>query len=126
MKKFRSYFGPRVRVCQSNVCPKTGEIFASKTQQSHLESCDVNNIIAHYNRTGDLPRSNRVPNYADVSNLSGNLSDLLHVHASVTEEIRRFRASAKAPVGKPITTPPAPSPLPGQEGAQGVPASTPV
>lgn len=41
----------------------------SKTDQSYKKSCDINNIMANYARTGILPNSANQGYYADVSNL---------------------------------------------------------
>lgn len=39
----------------------------------------MNNIIARYERTGQLPPSRQVPQYADVTGLQGDLTDLHNV-----------------------------------------------
>lgn len=42
----------------------------TKTQQQYKESCDINNIIKTYASTGELPLSNKVGKFMDVSNVS--------------------------------------------------------
>lgn len=39
------------------------------TQQQFKESTDVNNIIAQYRKTGELPLSNKTGTYADMSEI---------------------------------------------------------
>mgnify|MGYP003382125878 CR=1 FL=1 len=39
------------------------------TQQQFKEQCDINNIIKHYTQTGELPLSNKVGQFLDVSNV---------------------------------------------------------
>lgn len=51
----------------------TGE---SMTHQNHAASCDVNNIIRQFDRTGQLPPALRAPMYGDVSHLNRPFSDL--------------------------------------------------
>lgn len=47
----------------------------SMTHQSHAESCDINQIIARYDRTGELPRGRNQGVYADVTQLQGDLTE---------------------------------------------------
>lgn len=49
----------------------------SKTQQSHKDTVDVNNIIARFDRTGQLPPGKGEGRYGDVSMLNGNLQEVL-------------------------------------------------
>lgn len=58
----------------------------SKTHQSHREAVDVNNIIARYERTGQLPPARVAPQYADVTGLQGDLTDL-HNHSRATLDV---------------------------------------
>lgn len=45
----------------------------SLTQQSHAEECDIKNIRARYDRTGQLPSVNsREAQFGDVSHLQGS------------------------------------------------------
>lgn len=50
----------------------------SKTHQSHAASCDVNNIIARYERTGVLPPTRAVGQFGDVTQYQGDLTDLVN------------------------------------------------
>lgn len=64
---------PRVRVeCD----PKE-----KKTRQSEAKGCDVNEIMARYEKTGVLPVVSREPFYADVSTLGD--------YRSVVENVRQ-------------------------------------
>lgn len=49
----------------------------SKTQQSHKATVDVNNIIARFDRTGQLPPHMHEPQYGDVTMMNGNLQEVL-------------------------------------------------
>lgn len=48
----------------------------SMTHQAHAESCDINNIIRQFDRTGLLPPATRPARFADVSNLNKDLTEL--------------------------------------------------
>lgn len=92
-----------------NVDPKTGEISpsfirnpftrkrvqfttdpVSRTHQSHREAVDVNNIIARYERTGQLPPARVQPQYADVTGLQGDLTDLYNVSRETISTADQF------------------------------------
>lgn len=40
------------------------------TQQQYKDACDINNIVKTYASTGELPLSNKVGQFMDVSNVS--------------------------------------------------------
>jgi phage internal scaffolding protein len=42
----------------------------SLTQQQFKDECDINNIIRNYTQTGELPLSNRVGQFLDVSHIT--------------------------------------------------------
>jgi len=76
----------------------------SMTHQSHAESCDINNIIRQFDRTGLLPpgRGDRSPVYDDVSHLNQPFSDLvlgsqnvLGQHATNMDEVSRIQADKR-------------------------------
>lgn len=48
----------------------------SMTHQSHAESCDINNIIRQFDRTGLLPPPKRPGQYGDVTALNKDLQEL--------------------------------------------------
>lgn len=50
----RSFYVPHERVYAPIANLRTGEIEPSKTQQEHLVSCDINNIIKQFSKTGQL------------------------------------------------------------------------
>lgn len=52
----------------------------SMTQQQYKESCDINNIIKQYAQTGELPLSNKVGQFLDVSNVQDYQSALTTVY----------------------------------------------
>lgn len=47
----------------------------SMTQQSHAESCDINNIIRRFDNTGVLPPAKHEAQYADVTSLQVDLTE---------------------------------------------------
>jgi len=47
------------------------------TQQSHRDQTDINNIVNRYARTGQLPPATRQAQYADVTGLQGDLTELV-------------------------------------------------
>lgn len=60
---FRDAYSPRLRV----QCTPTGE---DKTKQSFKDECDVNNIVARFSATGQLPNFNQIPpQYLDVTEM---------------------------------------------------------
>lgn len=102
----------RLRVLTVNV----GE---SLTHQSHAESCDVNNIISRYDRTGVLPLPSREPQYGDVTGLQGELTTLLGESERVIRATGEFAAGWKPPqpveapiVSSPVSDPPDPVVVP--------------
>lgn len=62
----------------------------SKTHQSHREAVDVNNIIARYERTGQLPPARMAPQYADVTGLQGDLTDLYNTSSQTIGTADQF------------------------------------
>lgn len=93
----------------------------SMTQQAHADSCDINNIIRQYDRTGQLPPNprNKQPMFADVTALN---KDLTVLYSDMQEIGVRIRAAQKALAEKkqeernapPPTPPIEPKPEPSQ------------
>jgi len=83
----------------------------SKTRQAAKHQTDVNLIVARFQETGQLPPSNRQPQYADVSNLqehdltsAHNLGAAVRAGIEVVERKRRAKKAtpsktAQEPVG---------------------------
>lgn len=61
----------------------------SKTHQSHKDSCDVNQILARYERTGMLPPSRSVGQFGDVTGLQGDLTERAAFAQSTVSTARR-------------------------------------
>lgn len=78
----------------------------SMTQQSHAESCDINNIVRTYDRTGVLPPATREAQYGDVTDLQGDLTERLLKAAQTIDTAKEWfdaqakEAAAKAAVGE--------------------------
>lgn len=95
----------------------------SMTHQSHAESCDINNIIRQFDRTGVLPPATRQGQYGDVSNLNKPLTDLINdsIEASfkareafardadaqkeIADKIEQSKPSAESPAAPPPPSP---------------------
>lgn len=79
----------------------------SRTHRAHAAACDVNNIIARFERTGEMPRARVQGGYGDVTSLQGDLTERALFAADVTRRVhdgaavlRRERAKTPAPVEK--------------------------
>ncbi|AXL14428.1 internal scaffolding protein [Microviridae sp.] len=76
----------------------------SRTIQHHRELCDINNIVANFTRTGEIPlmlQNTKQPQYGDVSELTGDPLELLQKAEAIqerlqAEEIRLTEAKAEA------------------------------
>lgn len=90
----------------------------SLTHQSHADSCDVNNIIRRYERTGELPLARRPPQYGDVTGLQGDLTERHQAAQEIIEtsrehvKKRRKERQETLPLETPPAAPPAASPAP--------------
>lgn len=67
---------------------QTQIIGESMTHQSHHDGCDVNQIMARYSRTGEMPPG-RPGQFADVSNLQGDLTTLIEKARETSAEVKR-------------------------------------
>lgn len=54
---------------------------------------DVNNIVARFARTGQLPANPNPPQYADVSGLQGDLTEMLQRGKDAAAELERAQAT---------------------------------
>lgn len=100
----------------------------SMTHQAHADSCDVNNIVSQFARTGFLPPSDKTPMFDDVSHLNKPLSELTAAAQSTAtgydalavESQRLRQAEAKTKVDKQAesSSSPSPSPIPGSAPAK--------
>lgn len=79
---------PAIRI--RTITPIVGE---SMTHQSHASSCDINNIIKRFDNTGLLPSGSREGQYADVTPLQGDFTDIINRSKELIEDYDRFRAS---------------------------------
>lgn len=99
----------RIRVITVNDEP-------SMTQASHYDQTDVNAIVERFKRTGQLPVPIATPQYADVTGLQGDLTDLHNRAREHIEIAERFAAGWKPPEalkttpGEKETVPPASTP----------------
>lgn len=100
----------------------------SMTHQAHMDSCDINNIIRQFDRTGSLPPSDKIPFYDDVSQLNRPLSELVTQASSTANQFstdmqtrEQLLAKKQADLAQkqqepslpsPTPTPPVPTPTP--------------
>lgn len=75
----------------------TGE---SMTHQSHADSCDINNIIRKFDRTGVLPPSTRPEQYADVTGLQGDLTERINTSREILDKAGRVVEQQREDVKK--------------------------
>lgn len=68
----------------------------SMTHQSAADSCDVNQIMARYDRTGVLPPSARQGVFADVTSLQVDLTEAVNSSRATIKEFREFERTAKS------------------------------
>ena len=61
-----------------------------KTDQSQGNDTDVNKIVARFARTGELPPARGEPQYADVTGLQGDLTELLAKGESARKELQQL------------------------------------
>lgn len=67
----------------------------SLTHQSHIATCDINRILANFDRTGTLPDPTREAQYGDVTGLQGDLTERINSSREVLDEAGRAVDSAK-------------------------------
>ena len=104
----------------------------SMTHQSHADSCDVNRIVAQFDRTGYLPPPKQQPYYDDVSHLNQPLADLttqsMAAAAQYDQDLKRLAEKKSTPTGEtqnqPSPTSPATSQAPVPQ-TQATPPATP-
>ena len=68
----------------------------SMTHQAHKESCDINTIIRQFDRTGVLPPAAHLPQYADVSDLNRDLTELISDSKSTLQQYKSDLAAYQA------------------------------
>ncbi|WNK13250.1 MAG: internal scaffolding protein [Microvirus sp.] len=64
----------------------------SLTMQSHMPSCDIDAIVARFERTGALPENTRQPQYGDVTHLQGDLTEMLNYSQDTIQRASDFKA----------------------------------
>lgn len=116
---------PEVRRPWARVRTRTVLDPVSKTHQSFRDACDVNNIVARYERTGELPPARHNPTYGDVVALQGDLTDKVNRSREVISSTTDFLAGRQRkavvsgsksvvvpPVDSSVVVPPAPAVTP--------------
>jgi len=67
----------------------------SMTDQSYANECDVNWLVAQFDRSGTLPPATREPVYADVTGLQGDPTELMETAKETIDIAEKFRKSYK-------------------------------
>lgn len=69
----------------------------TRTQQHHRDLTDINNIVSRYARTGEMPPAKQAPQYADVTALQGDLSEVAQRSREVIDNAAAYqRTRSKA------------------------------
>lgn len=76
---------PNERIRVQAHCPD------SLTQQSHMDSTDVDKIVARFERTGTLPETRQQAQYGDVTHLQGELTEMLSYAQEVKQTFQTFK-----------------------------------
>lgn len=71
-----------------------------KTDDSQGNDTDVNNIVARFARTGQLPPSTAEPFYGDVSNLQGDLTEIIQRGEDAKAELAKLQQEQQAQEAK--------------------------
>lgn len=67
-KVFYDHAGNKcIRRSDGSLSVQTVNDLPSLTEQSHRDSCDINKIMANYEKTGVAPISGKIPTYGDFS-----------------------------------------------------------
>ena len=68
---------PNIRTPYTRVRQVAGIPSDSKTVKDAGNDTDVNNIVARFARTGELPPATREPQYGDVTAMQGDLTEII-------------------------------------------------
>lgn len=71
----------------------------SLTVRSHAKACDINTIVARYQRTGELPRATHQPQFADTTAFQhADTLDLINRKKALEASIQADLERARVPV----------------------------
>lgn len=73
----------------------------SMTQQHHRDQTDINNIVERYARTGNLPPGRLESQYADVTELQGDLGERILASRETMEAAEKFITEKRKSKSKP-------------------------
>jgi len=68
----------------------------SKTDRSHGNDTDINNIVARFARTGELPPGNGEGDYADVTGLQNDLTEIIEKGRQAQNELHDLQIKQDA------------------------------
>lgn len=83
------------------------------TQQAAFDQTDVNQIVARFHRDGYMPTNNRTPQYGDVTQLQGDLTQKLCEAEAIIKTAAEFAEKWSPP--EPDTPPAADTPPPQEQ-----------
>lgn len=81
----------------------------SMTDATQGNDTDINNIIARFDRTGVMPTATREGQYADVSGLNRDLTELIQNAQEAVEELQAAQANAESEPEQETTNEPEPA-----------------
>jgi len=83
----------------------------SMCERSHADSVNVNNIVARFHRTGELPKPTHEPIYEDVTGLQGDYRERLEFLDGVKARVEAWY-SEQARLAEAAQAPPTPTDAP--------------
>lgn len=68
----------------------------SKVDTSHGNDTNINNIVARFARTGQLPKCDETPQYADVTGLQQDLTEIIQRGREAQKELLEHQSKQAA------------------------------
>ena len=84
-----------IRSCYHRARHVTEILGESCTQATDGNTTDVNKIMARFTRTGILPEATREGQYADVTDLQGDITEILERGKQAALDLEQLMAEAK-------------------------------
>lgn len=89
---------PRIRPPWCRVRHQFVTTDVSRTVESPGNDTDVNNIVERFKRTGSLPIADTQPQYADVTGLQGDFTELINKSRETTRKATQYASTWKPTV----------------------------
>lgn len=84
----------------------------SRTQDSHADQTNVNDIVARFARTGEMPVGKGTPQYGDVTSLQGDLTEQINQANEDIAALNAYKTDLEALAAAKALEPPEPEPTP--------------